>query len=167
MKYNLANIIRNRRIEMNISQSELSRRTGIDRTTISKIEMGERKKPVINTLIKLSRVLNIDLRELMYLARYSQYDINNFFDDDYEDEDDEYFDEYDDEEEEYEGLVNYVITIDGGYKIKGKTKEEILREASKEICDRFYSLVGKSENFDKMMEFADVDITTTYMGENY
>lgn len=159
---------------MNISQSELSRRTGIDRTTISKIEMGERKKPVINTLIKLSRVLNIDLRELMYLARYSQYDINNFFDDDYDDYDDlddydeydEYFDE-DDDEEEYEGLVNYVIIIDGGYKIKGKTKEEILDEATKEICDRFYSLAGKSENFDKMMEFADVDITTTYMGENY
>lgn len=159
MKYNLANVIRNKRIEMNISQSELSRRTGIDRTTISKIEMGERKKPVINTLIKLSRVLNIDLRELMYLARYSQYDINNFFDDDY--------DEDDYEEEEYEGLVNYVITIGGGYKIKGKTKEEILDEATKEICDRFYSFAGKSENFDKMMEFADVDITTTYMGENY
>ena len=36
---------------------------------------------------------------------------------------------------------------------------------AQEILDKLEEY--KNGDFDKMMEFADVDITTTYMGENY
>ena len=64
------------RLRKDISQRELSRRTGIDNNTISQIEKGERKKPNSLSLIKLSQELELDLDDLMNLSGYSKEDID-------------------------------------------------------------------------------------------
>ncbi len=71
----LASVVKNAREKIGISQRELSRRTGIDNNTIAKIEKGERKKPNVLSLRKISFLLNLDLEELLKLAGYNEQDI--------------------------------------------------------------------------------------------
>ena len=71
----LASIVKEAREKINISQRELSRITGIDNNTIAKIEKGERKKPNVLSLKKLSSVLNLSLEMLMELCEYSKEEI--------------------------------------------------------------------------------------------
>lgn len=71
----LASVVKEAREKLGISQRELSRRTGIDNNTVAKIEKGERKKPNVLSLRKLSSVLLIDYEELMKLCDYSKEDI--------------------------------------------------------------------------------------------
>ena len=80
----LASVVKEAREKLGISQRELSRRTGIDNNTVAKIEKGERKKPNILSLRKLSVVLNLDYRNLMELCDYSKEEIkaianNNYY----------------------------------------------------------------------------------------
>lgn len=80
----LASVVKSAREKLGISQRELSRRTGIDNNTVAKIEKGERKKPNVLSLRKISFLLNLDLEELLKLAGYNEQDIevslnqNNF-----------------------------------------------------------------------------------------
>ena len=71
----LASVVKSAREKLGISQRELSRRTGIDNNTVAKIEKGERKKPNVLSLRKISFLLNLDLEELLKLAGYSEQDI--------------------------------------------------------------------------------------------
>ena len=71
----LASVVKNAREKLGISQRELSRRTGIDNNTVAKIEKGERKKPNVLSLRKISFLLNLDLEELLKLAGYNEQDI--------------------------------------------------------------------------------------------
>lgn len=71
----LASVVKNAREKNGISQRELSRRTGIDNNTLAKIEKGERKKPNVLSLRKLSIVLKLEFEELLKLADYSEEDI--------------------------------------------------------------------------------------------
>lgn len=73
--YILSEIVITARKKLNISQRELSRRTKIDNNTISKIENGQRKKPNILSLIRLSKILNIELVELLYACKYTESEI--------------------------------------------------------------------------------------------
>lgn len=73
----LASVVKEAREKINISQRELSRITGIDNNTIAKIEKGERKKPNVLSLKKLSSVLNLSLEMLMELCDYSKEEINS------------------------------------------------------------------------------------------
>lgn len=73
----LASVIKGAREKINISQRELSRITGIDNNTIAKIEKGERKKPNVLSLKKLSSVLNLSLEMLMELCEYSKEEIDS------------------------------------------------------------------------------------------
>lgn len=73
----LASVVKDAREKINISQRELSRITGIDNNTIAKIEKGERKKPNVLSLKKLSSVLNISLEMLMELCEYSKEEIDS------------------------------------------------------------------------------------------
>lgn len=70
----LASVISSAREKIGISQRELSRRTAIDNNTVAKIEKGERKKPNILSLIKLSKELDIDLKLLLELSGYTKED---------------------------------------------------------------------------------------------
>ena len=73
----LASVVKEARENINISQRELSRITGIDNNTIAKIEKGERKKPNVLSLKKLSFVLNLSLDMLMELCEYSKEEIDS------------------------------------------------------------------------------------------
>ena len=73
----LAGVVKEAREKINISQRELSRITGIDNNTIAKIEKGERKKPNVLSLKKLSSVLNLSLEMLMELCEYSKEEIDS------------------------------------------------------------------------------------------
>lgn len=73
----LTSVVKEAREKINISQRELSRITGIDNNTIAKIEKGERKKPNVLSLKKLSSVLNLSLEMLMELCEYSKEEIDS------------------------------------------------------------------------------------------
>lgn len=73
----LATIIKESRIKKGISQRELSRRSGVDNKTIAKIELGERKKPTIVTLLKMSVILDLNIYEVLTIAGYSNEEIEN------------------------------------------------------------------------------------------
>ena len=73
----LASVVKEAREKIEISQRELSRITGIDNNTIAKIEKGERKKPNVLSLKKLSSVLNLSLEVLMELCEYSKEEIES------------------------------------------------------------------------------------------
>lgn len=60
----IGQVIKNKRIQGNITQLELSEKTGISRNYISDVENG-RYVPSVETLIKLAKVLNINLNFLL------------------------------------------------------------------------------------------------------
>jgi len=78
IKNELAILIKNSRENMKISQRELSRRSGVDNNTISKIEKGIRKKPNVISLIKLGDSLNIEISKLLNASGYSKNEIQMF-----------------------------------------------------------------------------------------
>lgn len=67
----LADYIKSGRTKYNLSQRELERRTDIDNSMISKIENGKIKKPSYEIIKKLSSELNINLLELLSVAKYT------------------------------------------------------------------------------------------------
>ena len=71
----LATLVKQARLSKNISQRELTRRTGVDNNTISKIEKAERKKPNILILKKLALELELDFEKLMELSGYTTDEI--------------------------------------------------------------------------------------------
>jgi len=71
----LSKLVREARIIKKISQRELARRTGVDNNTISKIEKGNRLKPNILILKKLSLELGLDFEKMMELSGYTTDDI--------------------------------------------------------------------------------------------
>ena len=82
MENELGNEIKKNRILLGMSQTDLSRITGIDTKTISLIERGIRRKPKPETLLKISEALKlIDVR-LLYLAGYSNNEITRTLEDD-------------------------------------------------------------------------------------
>ena len=139
MNYNLANVLRNERMKLNISQSELARRVGVDRTTILKIENGERQKPTIDTLVRLSKGLNINLSLLLELSGYTSKNIL----DDRIDEDDDIDDEF---------ITQYTITIKGEIVTNDNNKEAAFKNIIKLITETFNSVDGLSEDFDELLD---------------
>lgn len=71
----LAEAVSSKRKSIGITQRELSRRTNIDNNTIAKIEKGERKKPNVLSIKKLSFALDIDSNILLKLAGYNKEEI--------------------------------------------------------------------------------------------
>ncbi len=77
MNNELGITLKKNRIRLGLSQIELSKITGVDPKTISLIERGIRRKPHVDTILKLAEVLEcIDIR-LLYLAGYTQNDIKD------------------------------------------------------------------------------------------
>lgn len=58
------NIIKNMRNKQSLSQEELAKRTGLDRTYISLLERGK-KNPSLFTILKICKALDILPSELM------------------------------------------------------------------------------------------------------
>lgn len=79
-KRELADIIKEAREKKGISQRELARQIGVGNNTIARLENGERKSTNALTLKKMANVLNLDLRELMTIAGFSEEDIETTVD---------------------------------------------------------------------------------------
>jgi putative transcriptional regulator len=60
----LAEKIKSRRLQLNLSQEALANKSGLDRTYISLVERGKRN-PSYLSLIKLCDGLEIDIKELL------------------------------------------------------------------------------------------------------
>lgn len=69
-KLELAVLVKEARLRKNISQRELSRRTGVDNNTLAKIERGIRKKPNIKSLKSISNELDIPFNKLLEACHY-------------------------------------------------------------------------------------------------
>ncbi|MGM0260505.1 helix-turn-helix domain-containing protein [Enterococcus sp. AZ102] len=54
-------VVENKLKELNITQSELSRRSGLNTTVISAIKLGKIKKPSFSLICKLSEGLEMEL----------------------------------------------------------------------------------------------------------
>ncbi len=70
--------IKKGRINLGISQRELSRRSMVDIAEISRIESGLRKKPNVLTLVKIAFILEINSVTLMKLAGYTNEEIDMY-----------------------------------------------------------------------------------------
>lgn len=149
MNCNLANVLRNERMKLNISQSELARRVGVDRTTILKIENGERQKPTIDTLIRLSKGLNINLSFLLELSGYTS---RNIFKDSIE-------------ENKEKSLTEFIITIKGDFITDVANKEEAFKNVINSIMEIFNSVGGISDEFDELLDNSDVFLDLKYRGK--
>ena len=57
--------LRNRRLALDWSQEELSRRSGLAVMGIAKLERGERRDPALSTLLRLVEAFDITLDELV------------------------------------------------------------------------------------------------------
>ena len=60
------NRLRKARLDYDITQTELAKKTGISRATIIAIEKGKRKRPSDETMIKLAEFLGKDVGEIFY-----------------------------------------------------------------------------------------------------
>ncbi|NMI07777.1 helix-turn-helix transcriptional regulator [Paenibacillus sp. SZ31] len=69
-------IIRNRRLELNISQENLALKADMDRSYISEIERGH-KNPSLSKILALSSALELSVSELFYLFEESYYKRKN------------------------------------------------------------------------------------------
>lgn len=74
---NLAEFIRSKREELNLSQRQLGITSGLSNTVISKIENGERTEPDVDTLRKLASALNVRVIELMKVVGYIEETIDH------------------------------------------------------------------------------------------
>lgn len=132
---NLADILKEYRIKNRVSQGYIARKTNLDRTTISKLESGERRKPTKETLKKLSNGLKIDFDILVNAAGY--------------------------EIEEKDYPFNYTIVIEGRYSTFGSDPDEAIKNARELIDETMYSIIGKSEQFDNVTNGAYCTIYTS------
>lgn len=64
------------RIKKDISQRELARRTGIDKTEISRIESGKRASTNFFSLKSLANELGLDIKEVMKLSNYTKIEMD-------------------------------------------------------------------------------------------
>ncbi len=74
---NLAEFVRSKRVELNMSQRQLAMASTLSNTVISKIENGERTEPDVDTLRKLAVVLNVSVIELMKIVGYLEETIDH------------------------------------------------------------------------------------------
>ncbi|WP_339285703.1 helix-turn-helix transcriptional regulator [Paenibacillus sp. FSL R5-0486] len=65
-------IIRNRRLELNISQESLALKADMDRSYVSEIERGH-KNPSLSKILALTTALKLNPHELFYLFDESLY----------------------------------------------------------------------------------------------
>lgn len=125
----LGEIIKNRRLELGLSQIELSKIAEIDCKTISFIERNIRKKPIPDTLYSLAVALDLDICALFYASGYTEDELRDMFAND----------------EEYD--IGYVLTIKGYIIQSGNDENEAKRNALNYIAE---NLITASENDDEL-----------------
>ena len=69
----LKDLIENARIEKDISQRELAKRTGISRSTLNDLINGKIKKVDIDDLRKIADTLDMSLQQMLKVAGYDEF----------------------------------------------------------------------------------------------
>lgn len=136
----LSNVIKSRRLNLNISQRELASRINCDVKTISEIEKGIRKKPKIETLEKLSRELYIEIDDLLDYAGYSDYELERY---------------YESDDEIKMVPFNYVLMIVGKALVEESDSNVIEKEATKYITELLIKSTGYDDEWDSLLENCD------------
>lgn len=136
----LSNIIKSRRLNLNISQRELASRMNCDVKTISEIEKGIRKKPKIETLEKLSRELYIEIDDLLNYAGYSDYELERY---------------YESDDEIKMVPFNYVLMIVGKALVEESDPNVMVNEAAKYITELLIKSTGHDDEWDSLLENCD------------
>lgn len=136
----LSNIIKSRRLNLNISQRELASRMNCDVKTISEIEKGIRKKPKIETLEKLSRELYIEIDDLLDYAGYSDYELERY---------------YESDDEIKMVPFNYVLMIVGKALVEESDSNVMEKEATKYITELLIKSTGYDDEWDSLLENCD------------
>lgn len=136
----LSNIIKSRRLNLNISQRELASRMNCDVKTISEIEKGIRKKPKIETLEKLSRELYIEIDDLLDYAGYSDYELERY---------------YESDDEIKMVPFNYVLMIVGKALVEESDSNVMVNEAAKYITELLIKSTGYDDEWDSLLENCD------------
>lgn len=141
---NLSSMIRNKRFEKNISQRELAMASNIDRTTLSEIENGIRKKPKIDTLVKLSDGLGIPLASLLYSAGYNYEQINKILgiNSNIEKKSDYYLSEFE-------------FVLNGECILNAKSKEKARKKFENILNNLLSDLINNNEEFKNLFEGSD------------
>lgn len=78
---NLEDLIKNSRLKKNLSQRALAKLMEVDNSYIAKLETGKINKPSESIIIKLAKVLDLDILELLEAANYKKqeiYELTNF-----------------------------------------------------------------------------------------
>lgn len=136
----LSNVIKSRRLNLNISQRELASRMNCDVKTISEIEKGIRKKPKIETLEKLSRELYIEIDDLLDYAGYSDYELERY---------------YESDDEIKMVPFNYVLMIVGKALVEESDSNVMEKEATKYITELLIKSTGYDDEWDSLLENCD------------
>lgn len=128
MEYTLGQIIKNRRLELGLSQTELSKLSGVDSKTISFIERDIRKKPIPETLLNLGDALNLEHGALFVISGYTEEELSGIFG-----------------EEEKTYSFNFTITIKGNAYIDAENTQETKDIAAKEISTELLNAANGNE----------------------
>lgn len=138
MKNTFGEVLTELRCNKNMSKSELSRVSGIDRTTIVAIESGCRKMPKAETIIKLAKALEYNDISLLKLAGYL-----------IEDKDSK--------------TLEYELIIKGYVNVVGNSNQECLANGDRKIFEAVQSLQGKSSKFDEIATDAEMDVSVKFI----
>lgn len=60
------NKLKERRLELKMTQEELAAKSGVSRVTISLLETGEQTVTKSSTILALAKALNVEAQELLY-----------------------------------------------------------------------------------------------------
>lgn len=136
----LGEIIKNKRLELGLSQIELSKIAEIDCKTISFIERNIRKKPIPDTLYSLAAALDLDICALFYASGYTEDELRDMFAN----------------EEEYG--IEYVLTIKGYITQSGNDENEAKKNALNYIAENLISASEYDDDLGYILRDSDVNI---------
>ena len=148
MNNKLGDSIRNRRNQYGLSQSELSRSSGVDRTTISKIENGERKTPMVSTLNKIFKVLDMDIYDVMEENLVCENCKRK-----------EMLSDLVDDEEIDGKYIKFEIKFSSRCYIEGNDDDEVNLNAAKEFDNAIFNIDDFPEYFLDLIDESSVDIS--------
>lgn len=137
----LGNIIKNKRLELGLSQVELSKLSGIDSKTISFIERDIRKKPIPETLLNLSDSLELKFEDLCKLSGYTEGQIKDMIG------------EF---EETYP--FDFTITIKGSAFIDAENISDAKDIAAKEISTEIINAANNNELLNEILHDSKLSI---------
>ena len=124
----LGQIIKNKRIELGLSQVYLSKLSGVDCKTISYIERNIRKKPIPETLFNLGDALELDIYSLFKTSGYTDEEMDLIFDD---------------RERNYS--FDFTITIEGNAYVSADNIQDAKDIAAKEIATELLNASNNNE----------------------